>query len=68
VAEIPPDFAVCDECLGEIEGEGRRSGYLFTNCTNCGPRFSIIKGLPYDRIRTTMDLFEMCGGVQGGVR
>ncbi len=59
--EIPPDFAVCGECLEDMKEEGRRSGYLFTNCTNCGPRFSIIRGLPYDRDKTTMSSFEMCG-------
>ena len=58
---IPPDMAVCDECRDEILDIGeRRFYYPFTNCTNCGPRYSIIEKLPYDRINTTMKEFEMC--------
>jgi len=61
-ALILPDIAVCSDCVGEIFAPGnRRYGYPFTNCTNCGPRFSIITGIPYDRKRTTMDKFPMCG-------
>jgi len=57
---IPPDIAICDECIEDMEKEGRRHNYFFTTCTNCGPRFTIIKRLPYDRPNTTMDEFEMC--------
>lgn len=56
-----PDLAVCDECLKEIQNsQNRRFEYAFTNCTNCGPRYSIIKDLPYDRINTSMKFFSMC--------
>ncbi len=58
---IPPDLATCRECCEEIADPAeRRYGYAFTNCTNCGPRWSIITGLPYDRSRTAMDPFSMC--------
>jgi len=58
---IPPDTATCDECLSEIaDPDQRRYRYPFTNCTHCGPRFTIITDLPYDRARTTMHCFEMC--------
>lgn len=60
VCEISPDLAVCDECVSDMHTQNFRMNYLFTNCTNCGPRFSIIKGLPYDRINTTMAPFQMC--------
>lgn len=61
IALIPPDVATCDNCLDDITDPGnRRFRYPFTNCTNCGPRFSIIKGLPYDRHHTTLKKFEMC--------
>jgi hydrogenase maturation protein HypF len=60
VSRISPDIAVCDECLGDIFDGGRRAYYPFTNCTNCGPRFSIVKALPYDRGSTTMSVFPMC--------
>ncbi|WP_082176447.1 carbamoyltransferase HypF [Pseudaestuariivita atlantica] len=55
-----PDAASCAECLLEVAGDGRRAGYEFTNCTNCGPRFTILKALPYDRATTTMADFAMC--------
>lgn len=58
---IPADLATCPECLAEIQdAEERRHRYPFTNCTNCGPRWSIIERLPYDRPRTSMRSFEMC--------
>ena len=58
---ISPDFSVCEDCIEEIfNPSNRRFKYPFTNCTNCGPRFSIIKSLPYDRHTTTMKKFEMC--------
>jgi hydrogenase maturation protein HypF len=58
---ISPDIATCAECLEEIGTAGeRRHGYPFTNCTNCGPRYTIVRGLPYDRPKTTMAGFAMC--------
>lgn len=58
---IPPDMAICDECRDEIlDISERRFFYPFTNCTNCGPRYSIIEHLPYDRCNTTMSEFNMC--------
>lgn len=65
-ALLLPDIATCDDCFREIfDPSNRRFRYPFTNCTNCGPRFSIIESLPYDRPRTTMRLFEMCPGCRG---
>lgn len=58
---ISPDAATCDDCLRELlDPADRRFGYPFVNCTNCGPRFTIIEDLPYDRRRTTMRRFPMC--------
>ncbi len=60
ITEISPDIAVCDECLGDMKKTGTRLDYAFVNCTNCGPRFTIIRDLPYDRDKTTMQPFAMC--------
>lgn len=57
---IPPDIATCEDCLEDVFGETRYSGYWATSCVNCGPRFSVIRELPYDRDRTSMDDFPMC--------
>jgi hydrogenase maturation protein HypF len=58
---ISPDVSVCVDCLQELfEPDDRRYRYPFINCTNCGPRFTIIKDIPYDRPKTTMGAFEMC--------
>ncbi len=60
-ASLLPDLATCPACLAELSGPAdRRSGYAFTNCTNCGPRYTIILDIPYDRPRTTMHSFRMC--------
>jgi hydrogenase maturation protein HypF len=60
-AEIAPDMATCPDCLAEVfDPADRRYRYPFTNCTNCGPRFTIVAGVPYDRPLTTMAAFEMC--------
>lgn len=64
-AIILPDIATCPECLAEImDPANRRHGYPFTNCTHCGPRFSIVEALPYDRANTTMRRFQMCSACQ----
>ena len=61
-ALVQPDIATCPDCLKEIfDQQNRRHAYPFTNCTQCGPRFSIISALPYDRRNTSMDKFVMCG-------
>lgn len=57
---IPTDTAVCNECLKEMRSEGRRKGYAFTTCTNCGARFTLLSSLPYDRDNTAMRGFPMC--------
>lgn len=59
-ASIPADSAVCGRCVAEIFGTGRRAGYPFTTCTDCGPRFTLLKGMPYDRLNTSMDSFPVC--------
>src|SRR5918998_2443319 len=60
-ALISPDVATCEECRAELfDPANRRYRYPFTNCTNCGPRFTITRSVPYDRAMTTMSHFEMC--------
>ncbi len=62
---IPVDTALCDDCLEELfSKDDRRRGFSFTNCTNCGARFSTIESLPYDRDKTTMEPFPMCEGCE----
>ncbi len=62
---ISPDIAVCKDCLKELfDKKDRRYLYPFTNCTNCGPRFTIIQNIPYDRRNTTMKKFKMCKSCQ----
>ncbi len=61
VAQVSPDTATCGDCLRELrDPSDRRFGYPFLNCTNCGPRFTIVLSVPYDRSRTTMASFPMC--------
>jgi hydrogenase maturation protein HypF len=58
---VPPDFFCCPDCLAELEQPGdRRHRYAFVNCTQCGPRYTLIEALPYDRPNTTMRAFELC--------
>ena len=58
---IPPDLAICDNCLSEIlDPSNRRYHYPFNACTDCGPRFTVIENVPYDRLHTTMDDFPLC--------
>lgn len=60
-ALLPPDLTICAECLAEVRSEtNRRHGYAFTCCSRCGPRYSIVEALPYDRVRTTMRTFDLC--------
>ena len=62
---ISPDVCVCPDCLREMhDPRDRRYGYPFINCTNCGPRFTIIQDVPYDRDKTTMQVFPMCSDCQ----
>lgn len=59
--DFPPDSYLCEDCIAELRhGSDRRHGYYFITCTNCGPRFSMINSLPYDRLNTAMSKFEMC--------
>lgn len=63
---IPPDIAICDECVADIfKKGGRYENYWATSCVNCGPRYSIIREIPYDRERTAMDDFPMCPACAG---
>ena len=58
---LSPDVSICDDCLHELlDRKDRRFLYPFINCTNCGPRYSITKTVPYDRVNTTMNVFDMC--------
>ena len=58
---IPPDVSICNECLKELrDPKNERYDYFFITCTNCGPRYTIIRKLPYDRLNTTMQSFQMC--------
>ena len=61
VSVIPPDIAICDKCLAEIRNPSdRRYKYPFNACTDCGPRFTVIESVPYDRERTSMEDFPLC--------
>ncbi len=60
---ISPDMSICRDCLDDLQA-GRRHDYPFTNCTNCGPRYSIIRGIPYDRPLTSMGCFPLCPNCQ----
>lgn len=60
VTQVSPDIAVCADCMRDRTTQPHRIGYPFINCTHCGPRFSIIRDLPYDRLQTTMGGFLMC--------
>ncbi|MCK9490645.1 MAG: carbamoyltransferase HypF [Sulfurimonas sp.] len=63
-AQVACDIAICKDCLRDIKIKGRFYNYFGTNCTNCGPRYSIIKGVPYDRKKTSMQSFLMCNECQ----
>jgi hydrogenase maturation protein HypF len=64
-ALVSPDVATCADCIADFtDRSNRRYGYAFTNCTNCGPRYTIIRDIPYDRAKTTMAAFRMCAACQ----
>jgi hydrogenase maturation protein HypF len=64
-AAVSPDIATCSDCLADLaDTGGRRFSYPFTNCTNCGPRYSILLDIPYDRPNTTMRVFALCSACQ----
>ncbi len=66
---VAPDIATCDDCLAEFADPGdRRYRHAFISCTNCGPRFTVVTGLPYDRPNTTMANLPLCAAVRGRVR
>ncbi len=60
ITEISPDIAICKDCHQELYSDNPRKQYPFINCTNCGPRFTIVEDFPYDRVNTTMNEFAMC--------
>ncbi len=60
ITDVSPDIAVCGDCLQDMKTQKNRLNYPFINCTNCGPRFTILRDIPYDRINTAMSPFEMC--------
>lgn len=60
ITRVSPDISVCNNCLDDMRRQKHRIDYPFINCTNCGPRFSIIENIPYDRPLTSMGIFEMC--------
>ncbi len=65
ITEVSPDISVCKECIEDLKTQPHRIEYPFINCTNCGPRFTIIKDLPYDREMTSMAPFKMCNICNG---
>ena len=66
---VPPDVGICDECSSELRTkEDPRHNYFFITCTNCGPRYTVIRRLPYDRENTTMDKFQLCEACRNDYR
>ena len=69
VGTVPPDVAACSSCLAEVaDPGGRRYRYAFTCCTDCGPRYTVVQSLPYDRERTSMAVFELCATCEAEYR